>query len=141
MKPSDMYSIVLFALAIWREARGELYITKTAVAWSIRNRVTHPSWWGHDWTGVILMPWQYSSFNRSDPNATKWPLCSDPSWADCLDVASKVFPDTPMVDDPTHGATSYFDHSLDTDPPKWSIDGSNVKTVDYGRLHFYKLAI
>jgi hypothetical protein len=30
--------------------------------------------------------------------------------------------------------------SLDTDPPKWAIDGSNVKTVDFGRLHFYKLA-
>lgn len=140
MLSEDMYSLILLAICIWRESRGELYTTKVAVAWSIRNRMTNPGWWGHSWAGVILMPWQYSSFNHNDPNATKWPLNSDPSWTDSLDVASKVFPETPLVADPTHGATSYFDNSLDTDPPKWSFDGSNVKTVDYGRLHFYKLA-
>ena len=140
MNPQDAYGLVLLALCVWRESRGELYTTKVAVAWSIRNRVTHPSWWGHDWASCILMPWQYSSFNRSDPNAIKWPLNNDPAWSDCLDIAVKVFPDPPTVDDPTRGATSYFDHSLDTNPPTWATDGSMSKTCDWGRLHFYKLA-
>lgn len=140
MNPQDAYSFILFALCIWRESRGELITTKQAVAWSIKNRVLSPGWWGHSWTGVILMPWQYSSFNHNDPNATKWPVTTDPSWTDSLTVAEQVFNADPLLPDPTHGATSYFDQSLDTDPPKWAIDGSMVKTVDFGRLHFYKLA-
>lgn len=140
MNPQDMYALILLALCIWREARGELVTTKEAVAWSIRNRVDNPRWWGHSWSGIILMPWQYSSFNRSDPNATKWPTPNDPAWIESLTVAQQVFLADASLPDPTHGATSYFDNSLDTDPPKWATDGSMVKTVDFGRLHFYKLA-
>ena len=140
MNPQNMYGVILLAVCIWRESRGELHVTKTAVAWSIRNRVLKPGWWGHSFEGVILMPWQYSSFNHSDPNAVKWPNSADPAWVDSLDIAQKVFTNDPALPDPSHGATSYFDISLDTDPPKWSFDGSNVKTVDMGRLHFYRLA-
>jgi cell wall hydrolase len=140
MNLQDMYALMLLALCIWREARGELITTKIAVAWSIRNRVKDPRWWGHDWAGVILMHDQYSSFNHGDPNATKLPLPADPSWQDSLNTAAKVFAEPPLLSDPTGGATSYFDMSLDTDPPKWSFDGSMVKTLDLGRLHFYKLA-
>jgi len=140
VNPQQAYSFIVFALCIWRECRGELDTTKVAQAWSVRNRVKNPGWWGHDWVGVVLMPYQYSSFNHNDPNATKLPTEGDPSWQDCLQIASQVFAEPPSVPDPTHGATSYFDMSLDTDPPKWAMDGSNVKTVDFGRLHFYKLA-
>lgn len=139
MTAQEMYSLVLLALCIWREARGELYVTKTCVAWTIRNRVMKPGWWGHSWEGVILMPYQFSSFNHNDPNATKLPHSEDPSWQDCLDIATKVFATPPGLEDLTQGATSYFDASLDPDPPKWSFDGSNQKTVDFGRLHFYRL--
>ena len=138
MTPADMYSVVLLALCIWREARGELYDAKTGVAWTIKNRVAKPGWWGHSWVSVILQPWQFSSFNHNDPNSGKFPTEADPSWQDSLDVAYKVFNDA--IPDPTGGATSYFDKSMDSDPPKWSSDGSNVKTVDLGALHFYKLA-
>ena len=140
MNSQDAYSFILFAICIWREARGELYDTKVAQAWSVRNRVKNPRWWGHSWVGCILMPEQYSCFNHNDPNAAKWPTETDPAWQDCLQIASRVFPDPPLVPDPTYGATSYFDMSMDTDPPKWSYDGSNVKTVDLGRFHFYKLS-
>ena len=118
MNPADMYSFVLLALCIWREARGEDVPTKLAVAWSIRNRVQLPRWWGHNWTGVILMHEQYSSFNPNDPNAVKLPFQTDPSWADSLTAASQVFPDSLLVSDPTGGATSYFDQSMDLHPPK-----------------------
>jgi hypothetical protein len=86
------------------------------------------------------MPWQYSSFNHNDPNATKWPMETDNSWQECLSVAADIGSDTPSIADPTGGATSYFDMSLDLNPPKWAEDGSQVKTCDYGRLHFYAVA-
>jgi N-acetylmuramoyl-L-alanine amidase len=139
MNSSQMYEFVLLALCVWRESRGELLSTKQAVAWSIRNRVAKPCWWGHSWDGVILMPKQYSSFNHSDPNATRFPLHSDISWQESLLAAQQVYGATAAIADPTMGATSYFDCSLDSDPPSWSYDGSNVHTVDFGRLHFYRL--
>jgi hypothetical protein len=86
------------------------------------------------------MPYQFSSFNHNDPNAIKWPMEADPSWLECVAVAGDVGGDTPSIHDPTSGATSYFDMSLDLNPPKWAEDGSQVKTCDLGRLHFYRLA-
>ena len=136
----DAYHFTLLALCIWREARGEPVDTKVAVAWSIRNRVNRPGWWGHDYESVILLPWQYSSFNHNDINATKMPVSNDPSWQDSLIAASAIFAQPALLADPTGGATSYFDMSMDTHPPTWATDGSNVKTSDSGRLRFYKLA-
>ena len=140
MSPSDAYPFTLLALCLWREARGELYDTKVCVAWSIRNRVQKPGWWGSSWETVVLMPFQYSSFNHGDPNAAKLPHSSDPTFQDCLAIAGKLYAEPPTIPDPTGGATSYFDMSLDTDPPKWATDGSQVKTLDMGRLHFYRVA-
>ena len=37
--------------------------------------------------------------------------------------------------DPTHGATHYFDVSLDNNPPPWTKELSLRITI--GRLHFY----
>lgn len=138
LTPDASYDFVLLALCIWREARGELLETKQAVGWSIRNRVYHPKWWGHSWSGVILMPYQYSSFNHNDPNSSKLPVATDPSWEDSLRVASWVYSPESPSSDLSHGADSYFDMSMDTNPPSWASDGSKVHTVDMGRLHFYK---
>lgn len=136
------YEFLLLALAIWRESRGELLTTKQAVAWSIRNRVLSPGWWGSGWAGVILFPYQYSSFNHNDPNASKLPKPKEQSWEDSLTVADQVYTFDlkiePKIPDPTHNSTSYYDMSLDTNPPSWSFDGSMRKTVDYGRLHFFR---
>jgi spore germination cell wall hydrolase CwlJ-like protein len=137
MKPQEL---TLFALCLYREARGEpLLVTKQAVAWVIRNRVNNPRWWGDSYWSVILKPYQFSSFNKTDPNATKWPQENDAAWVECLSIASDIGSEVPSVSDPSGGATSYFDCSLDLNPPAWSEDGTNVKTCDYGRLHFYKL--
>lgn len=138
MEISDVYPFTLLALCVWREARGESLGTKQAVAWSIRNRTTRPTWWGHSFETCILKPYQYSSFNHNDPNASKFPTSDDESWQDSLTVAKQVYPEPQLITDPTNGADSYFDISLDNNPPPWSTDGSKVKTLDVGRVHFYK---
>lgn len=140
--PEQFYEFILVALCIWREARGETLDVKKAVGWSIRNRFLRPGWWGHSWEGIVLLPWQYSSFNHNDPNATKLPTSADPSWGDSLTAASMVWTadvlSTPFIPDPTSGADSYFDMSLDSNPPSWATDGSKQHTLDIGRLHFYR---
>lgn len=132
------YDLILLAICIWRESRGEVYAAKQGVACTILNRVNLPRWWGNSINGVILKPEQYSSFNHNDPNVSKWPAPSDPAWADCVDVADKVL--NGELADNTGGATSYFDNSLANNPPYWAKDGSNVKTLSIGNLNFWKLS-
>jgi cell wall hydrolase len=128
----------LLALCIWREARGESYDAKFAVGCSIRNRVQHPRWWGRDWRSVILDPWQYSSFNSNDPNSKKFPAPLDePSFGDSERAANAVMSGIP---DTTGGAVSYFDRSLDSDPPEWAVSPEFVHSGDIGHFHFYALA-
>jgi N-acetylmuramoyl-L-alanine amidase len=133
MKPQEAYEMILLALCNWREARGEPIESKIAQAWSVRNRVQQPRWWGHDWVTVILKPFQYSSFNLNDPNASKFPAMTDASWDECLQVASDVY--SSVGSDPTGGATSYYDTSIA--PPAWT--SSMTKTVQIGNFIFYKV--
>jgi N-acetylmuramoyl-L-alanine amidase len=129
----------LLALCIWREARGEVNDAQLGVGCSIRNRVNNPSWYNHhqgSYRATILMPWQYSSFNTNDPNSTKYPDPNDAVWLQCLENASLII--NGNCDDNTSGAISYYDKSLDSNPPKWATDGEMIKTVDLGRIHFFK---
>ncbi len=132
----DFYALFLLALTVWREARGEQEETKQGVAWVIMNRAKQASWWGDTIQSVILKPYQFSSFNRNDPNATKFPSTLDTSWMQSLTVAQAVMEG--RVPDPTNMAVFYFDKSLDSNPPSWSTDGSLVHAWDSGSLHFYR---
>lgn len=135
MNAAESYEFILLALCVWREARGEIVSAKFAVAWSIRNRVVKPSWWGRDWISVILKPLQYSSFNVNDPNAVKWPDPRDTTWMSSVQAAQAAY--LGNGDDPVSGATHYFDRSLDGNPPAWAA--SMIHVIDIGNLHFYKV--
>jgi hypothetical protein len=136
MDPVEIYARFLHMLCCWREARGEITAAKTGQAWSVKNRVLNPSWWGTGYIEVILKPYQYSSFNHSDPNSTRFPSAIDSSWIDCQNVCEEVYDGT--TPDPTGGATNYFDKSMDAQPPGWATDGSMTHTCDIGSFHFYK---
>jgi N-acetylmuramoyl-L-alanine amidase len=136
LNPDDTYCFALLCLVVWREARGEVFDAKRGVAWSIRNRVQKPGWWGKGWDGVILHPFQYSSFNTGDANATLVPMLNSISFPDCQAAAMEAW--GAVTRDITGGATHYFDKSLDGHPPGWATDGSMVHTVDLGALHFYR---
>lgn len=131
----DAYSFGLLVTCNWREARGCTRTAKLGQAWSVRNRVETPGWWGHDWASVILCKEQYSSFNPGDPNTAKFPT-NDPAFADCLSVCRSVWDKTEP--DPTGGATHYYDSRLDENPPKWALSGQMVETITIGALRFWK---
>lgn len=133
--------LVLFAMAIWGEARGECLASKMGVAWTIINRVRRNGWFGKGLVGVILKPKQFSCFNEGDPNRDKMlePLKHDSEtvWRACWNVAEgegKYLDDT--VEGPFPGVTCYFDRSMDKDPPEWARKMELVRRV--GRLRFYR---
>ena len=139
MMPNEMYDLILLALCCWREAQNQPKAAQIAQCWSVRNRVERPNFWnwGDSYSTVILKPEQYSSFNRRDPNSTKFPHPSDPAWQQCLSVAQDVYQGT--YQDLTEGCTHYYDASLDSNPPEWAKSGELEHVVDYGQLRFWRV--
>lgn len=131
-----MADVVFLALVIWREARGEPAEGRVAVAYCILNRVARPSWWGHDIMSVVSKKWQFSSMtDPKDVQLTTWPQSNDPSWLDCLAIASGAIDGT--IPNPAPGADHYFDTSIIKNPPKWADKDRFVKKI--GRIYFYDL--
>lgn len=126
------YADILTALAIWREARNQPLAAQQGVWWVIHNRTLLPAWWNgnhaNDPVAVILMPYQFSSFNSGDPNATKLPSSTDAVFESILGWVT-----TPNTD-PTNGANSYY--STDIAAPSWAAEAEF--TVQLGELKFYK---
>lgn len=56
---------------MWGEARGESDRGKIAVACVILNRVEEKSWMGKDPFEVCHQKWQFSCWNKNDPNCDK----------------------------------------------------------------------
>lgn len=135
---TELSELELLALCVWREARNQRADGMAAVAWSIRNRVQRPSWWGHDYPSVILKPWQYSSFNLSDPNSTKWPADNDESWPVCMAVVTPIYQALITSPDPTGGATHYYDTSI-TFPKAWGRESEWENTLNLHQLRFWKM--
>jgi|SRR5476651_597573 N-acetylmuramoyl-L-alanine amidase len=136
MLTAEMYSSVLLALAIFREARGSSRQAKLAVKHVILNRVAHPSgpFSGcHDVVSNILAPFQFSSFNPKDPNSSLLPnprLTAEwPAWLECCEVVDSNEADI------TGGANYYFDTSIK--PPSWADPKRH--TVDIDTFRFYRL--
>lgn len=106
---------------IYGEARGEPIEGQRAVAWVVLNRERlHPRWRGKSLSTIARAPWQFSCFNKNDPNREKLNTVGleDMTFAQCVQVALDVL--TGRVPDPTHGATHYYAEHLaarDASPP------------------------
>jgi spore germination cell wall hydrolase CwlJ-like protein len=125
----------IWALCVWREARGCSKDAKLAVAYVIRNRAADPkNRWPKDEKRVCLEPWQFSSFNPDDPNFKKYPEEGSEVWKDCLTAVAQVKSNVP---DPSLGATHY--HSYPEGHPKWPKWAKAEKlTVRIGPFWFYR---
>lgn len=133
MSTSEQYPNLLMALCTWREARGEGEAARRGVLHVILNRAAQ-KFFGSDPVSVILYPWQFSSFNHADPNASKFPNPRDQfewkAWLECCDLV-----DNPG-DDPTGGALLYESIADATKRPTWAIPAKQLAAI--GNFRFYR---
>lgn len=126
--------IDVLARTIWGEARGEGSIGMQAVACVIMNRARIGGWWGDTVVQVCQKPYQFSCWNRGDPNYRK--LLSvgmeDLHFVTAKRIARRAV--LGVLDDPTRGATHY--HAAGAEP-YWAKNEKPVAVI--GKHIFYKL--
>lgn len=135
--------ILVGALTIYGEARGEDLQGQIAVAHVLINRAKAKKWWGkrveglpdHSLAAVCLKPWQFSVWNPNDPNRAKLvslrenyaraitdPVCRRALKAliDALDG---------YVPDPTGGACHYVTNALyqSGKAPDWAQGRQHIR--------------
>ena len=75
---------------VGREGRGQTYDAMLGIAWSVRNRVSSPRYWGHDWMSVMSHPEAYSSMvpprTDNDPNLRVYYDPANAKWALVLEA-------------------------------------------------------
>ena len=111
----------LLARLIFGEARGETTEGKVAVANVVINRIKsrkpHYGASGGSLTGVALKAWQFSCFNKDDPNLS---LLADPPndllFQQCFTIAGLAL--LGLLVDNTYGSTLYYNPQVAA--PKWA---------------------
>lgn len=133
----------IMARTIYGEARGEYYrkdggmAALIAVGNVIMNRLFAKTWFGASLQEVCLKPFQFSCWNKQDPNhplLTSKALEEDPLYGLCKTVATQVA--SSQWPDLTKGSDHYYATTLST-PPVW-----NLKTqprLKLGQHLFYRL--
>ena len=134
----------LLALCLFREAEGESYLGKRAVAHVINNRMNNAdgsNQWPHSIKGVILARNQFTSFAETGPRTTVWPDDNDPVFEDCCTIARDVIAGTDL--DITGGAV-YYANLLTMDIGGWFARNISSRpdlhpvTVTLGKHTFFK---
>lgn len=112
----------VLARTLWGEARGEGTIGMHAVAGVILNRVAIAQkygsfWWGDNIVQVCQKPYQFSCWNRSDPNFQKLHRVdkSNLYFATALRLAARGLAGS--LEDITLGATHYHARGI---KPYWA---------------------
>lgn len=133
MNTADTFEPFLKALALWREARSESNDARRGVLHVILNRAA-AGFRGSTPAEVIQWPYQFSSFNRTDPNALRLPNPKQHDWQSWLACCAVV--DDPGLD-PTGGAVMY--HSLPVASILWPAWATPEKlTAQIGPFRFYR---
>lgn len=128
--------ISLLAIMVWREARGESFEGKLQVAWTVRNRVEHPKWWGKTFSEVITKKWQYSSMtDPKDPQLKLYPIVNEIAVSECLNAAYMAYQRVATKKPLYPSADSYFDDSIK--PPVWATADKFLGKI--GHLNFYNI--
>ncbi|KQV21117.1 hydrolase [Pseudomonas sp. Root329] len=133
----------ILARTLWGEARGESLAGQIAVAWTIRNRVEmdlhkdgKSDWWGEGYAGVCQAKYQFSCWNRNDPNyaylsgAKPIPFRE---FAQAQIAADQVL--AGKLPDPTGGATHYYATTMPK-APDWAAKAK--QTLKLGNHVFFK---
>jgi spore germination cell wall hydrolase CwlJ-like protein len=129
----------ILARTLWGEARGETIAGQVAVAWTIRNRVNDgkaKSWWGEGYVGVCQKPYQFSCWNKTDPN---YQFLIGLKQIPFRELAQARIAADQLIDgkvsDPTCGATHYYAISMKA-APTWAAKAR--QTLKLGGHVFFK---
>ncbi len=133
-------AVDVLARTIWGEARAESLEGMEAVASVVLNRVRVAQarggkyWWGNDIISVCQKPYQFSCWNRSDPNYRKLIAVTeqDKKFVTCQRISRRAVNN--VLPDRTKGATHYH---ADYVSPYWAEGEEPVIII--GRHIFYKL--
>lgn len=124
----------VLARTLWGEARGEGLQGQIAVAWTIRNRVNDgkaKSWWGEGYAGVCRAPYQFSCWNKNDPNfvylSGSKPIPAG-EFARAQKAANLVI--SGAVPDPGDGATHYYATTMPK-IPVWAAGAKRTLTLGF----------
>ncbi|HNQ92216.1 MAG TPA: cell wall hydrolase [Alphaproteobacteria bacterium] len=130
----------ILARTIWGEARGEGKTGMEAVAMVILNRATVAQarggyWWGNSVIEVCQKPYQFSCWNKEDPNYRKLISVNDSDvyFATAQRVARRAL--LGFLKDSTYGATHYHARHAS---PSWTKGQRPCAVI--GRHIFYHLA-
>ncbi len=139
---NDFYNeitIDVLARTLWGEARGEGEQGMAAVANVILNRekiarAKGKFWWGNNIIQICQKPYQFSCWNRSDPNFKKLQAVdkSDLYFATALRIANRAL--AGVLEDITLGATHYHASSI---TPYWAKGKEPIVVI--GSHKFYDL--
>jgi N-acetylmuramoyl-L-alanine amidase len=129
----------VLARTLWGEARGEGEDGMRAVACVVLNRALHAEangrfWWGSDIIQICQKPYQFSCWNRADPNFRKLQAVdqSDLAFAAALAIARQAL--AGGLEDMTDGATHY--HARDI-TPYWARGETPCAVI--GNHIFYRI--
>lgn len=134
-----MTELEIFAKTLFGEARGETLSGIEAVANVILNRVRHAEkigsyWWGKTIEEVCLKPFQFSCWNKNDPNHALLmeDLKDNKIYQICERVAKRAIKG--FLPDNTKGATHYHTTAVN---PSWARCA--VPCAEVGHHLFYAL--
>ena len=134
----DPNEVDILARTIWGEARGEKLSGMEAVASCIMNRVIKSQargghWWGNDVVEVCKKPYQFSCWNKDDPNLPKLLQVSDEdkAFAAATRIAKRALGGS--LKDRTNGSTHYHTKQI---APWWAKGRTAI--VEVGNHKFYR---
>ena len=127
----------ILARTIYGEARGESISGQEAIASVILNRVAIAKsrgryWWGNTIAGVCLAPWQFSCWNKNDPNRKIIERADDADIGFCICKRIALRAVSGLLEERSSGASLYLNRSL---RPKWSV--GKIPCAEIGSHVFY----
>lgn len=126
--------ILALAQTLWGEARGEDDEGMTAVCCTVINRFNSGKWYaGKTIEETCKKPWQYSCWNKNDPNRQKLLRLTYIELKRELDIIKKVT--SGVYEDITCGATHYYNPKV-CSMPKWAV--GKVPCYVHGNHLFFK---
>lgn len=136
---AEAITLDILARTLWGEARGEGAQGMQAVASVILNRLAHAQkrghfWWGNTVIQICQKPYQFSCWNRADPNYQKLQAVTekDADFAEAQKIARRALLD--LLPDATAGATHYHAAGM---TPYWVKNDRPTAVI--GKHIFYKL--